>query len=165
MTARVKQTMARKRDGQKKLGALPTKAENSKTKKERVEVTPVATPECPKKEEGAPQRRFKARTRGLRAIKHYQKQTSGNIASKTKFQRICRMCVRIHGGSNTRISKGAFATLMQASESHLVGLLRRAMSCAAFCKRTTLGGGDLVFAKQMLQPLEMCEAMVKDEIY
>lgn len=99
--------------------------------------------------EGKPTRphRFRPGTQALRAIRRYQKSTD-LLLRKLPFQRLVHEVAQKHQ-ADLRFQASAVATLQEATEMYLVGILENANLVSLHAKRQTVDASDVKLARQL----------------
>ena len=96
--------------------------------------------------------RFRAGTRALREIRHYQKRTD-LLLRRAPFARLIREYLNEHPlrstGEVCRIQKNALLALQEASEAMLVALFDDTNLCGIHAKRVTIQPKDIQLVKRL----------------
>ena len=95
--------------------------------------------------------RFRAGTRALREIRHYQKRTD-LLIRRRPFRRLIRQYLNEHplgSGEAPRIQENAILALQEASEAMLIALLEDTNLCGIHAKRVTIQPKDIQLAKKL----------------
>ena len=95
--------------------------------------------------------RFRAGTRALREIRHYQKRTD-LLLRRGPFARLIREYLNEHplrSGEAARIQPNAILALQEASEAMLVALFEDTNLCGIHAKRVTIQPKDIQLAKKL----------------
>jgi histone H3 len=95
--------------------------------------------------------RFRAGTRALREIRHYQKRTD-LLIRRLPFARLIRQYLNEHPlgtGEAARIQPNAILALQEASEAMLTALLEQTNLCGIHANRVTIEPKDIQLVKKL----------------
>jgi histone H3 len=95
--------------------------------------------------------RFRAGTRALREIRHYQKRTD-LLIRRASFARLIREYLNAHpmrSGKAARIQPNAILALQEISEALTIGLFEDTQLCSVHAKRVTIQRKDIELAKKL----------------